>query len=62
MSQKSNKTIINESVKNEINELAGDLGFGSIVLKIHDSKIIQVEITHKKRLDNIWRVDNGGGI
>ena len=53
--------IINDAIIKEIAEAVAGLKFGEIVIKVHDSKIIQVEKTEKSRYDS-YHVEHGGGI
>ena len=53
--------IINDAIIKEIAEAIAGLKFGEIVIKVHDSKIIQVEKTEKARYDS-YHVEHGGGI
>jgi hypothetical protein len=39
-----------------------DLKFGSITVKVHDSRIVQVEVSKKNRFDDVWNIEEGGGI
>ena len=63
MSSKQNpKNIVNDAILKEINNATGSLEYGTVTIKVHDSKIIQIEVTEKKRFDDVWRVEEGGGI
>jgi hypothetical protein len=53
---------INETIIKKVAELVKNIQFGSILIKVHDSKIIQVEVTEKSRFDNMWFMEKGGGI
>jgi hypothetical protein len=53
--------IINDAILKDIAEILKDLKFGEIVIKVHDSKIIQVEKTEKSRYDS-FHMEQGGGI
>ena len=54
--------IINDAIIKEIAEAVAALKFGEIVIKIHDSKIIQIEKTEKLRYDAYHVMERGGGI
>ena len=46
-------------------EIAGELAalkYGEILIKVHDSRIIQVEKTQKTRYDNFRGLEQGCGI
>lgn len=58
---KSNE-IINDGIVKDISDAVKGLEFGTILIKVHDSRIIQLEITQKKRFDDIWITGKGGGI
>ena len=53
--------IINDAIIKDIADILAGLKYGEIVIKVHDSKIIQVEKTEKARYDN-YHVEHGGGI
>jgi hypothetical protein len=50
----------NETLK-DIMDAVNRLDYGIITIKIHDSKIVQLEITQKKRYDE-GTFEKGGGI
>ena len=58
---------VNEYPANDIiirdirNAIAG-LDYGTVTIKVHNSKIVQIEITQKKRFDDAGLVEKGGGI
>ena len=56
------KNIINDAIIKEIAEAAGSLDYGIVTIKVHGAKIIQIEVTEKKRFDDIWKLEEGGGI
>ena len=56
------KNIVNDAIIKEINDAVGTLEYGAVTFKVHDRKIIQIEIAEKKRFDDIWKVEEGGGI
>jgi len=55
-------TTVNETIIKKIAELVKNIQFGSILIKIHDAKIVQVEVTEKSRFENMWFMEKGGGI
>jgi len=63
MSQKANlKNIVNDAIIKDIADSVGILEYGTVTLKVHDRKIIQVEVAEKKRFEDVWKVEEGGGI
>lgn len=63
MSLKQNsKNIVNDAIIKEISEALCALEYGTLTIKVHDRKIIQIEVSEKKRFDDVWRVEEGGGI
>jgi len=64
MSQKktSNELSISDAIVKNIAEAIGRLDYGSVVIKVHNAKIVQIEITERKRFDEFWEVEKGGGI
>ena len=63
MSTKQNtKNIVNDAIVKDIATAIGSLEYGTVTIKVHETKIIQIEVTEKKRFDDVWRVEGGGGI
>jgi hypothetical protein len=56
------KSIVNDSIIKDLSEQVINLKFGTIVIKVHDSKIVQVEVTERTRYEDVWLVEKGGGI
>ena len=56
------KNIVNDAIVKDIAVAVGSLAYGTVLIKVHDTKIIQIEVTEKKRFDDVWRVEEGGGI
>lgn len=52
----------NDSILREVAGAVASLKYGDIVIKIHDSRIIQVEKTEKTRYDNYRGLEQGCGI
>ena len=56
------KNIVNDAIIKDIADAVGSLDYGTDTIKVHETKIIQIEVTEKKRFDDIWRIEGGGGI
>lgn len=50
-----------DRVNARINAVMKGIRYGSVVLTIHDSKIVQIERIEKSRFDDLY-LENGGGI
>lgn len=61
-SENVTKNGVHDAIIKEISDQARNLRYGLISVKVHDGKIIQVEVTEKKRFDNLWINEEGGGI
>jgi hypothetical protein len=59
---KNPKNIINDAIVKDISDAIGSIDYGTVAIKVHNSKIIQIEVTQKKRFDEVWRIEEGGGI
>ena len=59
---RNKRSIVNDAIVKEIFEAVDGLEFGQIQITVHDSKIVQVDKTAKKRFEDIWIVEKGGGI
>ncbi len=57
----SNIDIANYNILKDLLESTRRIKYGSILLKVHESKIVQVEVTEKARFD-YWFVEKGDGI
>ncbi|MFH0795887.1 MAG: YezD family protein [Candidatus Omnitrophota bacterium] len=53
---------VNESIINDIDKTIRNIKYGSITITVHNARIVQVEVTEKKRYDDRWLVEKGGGI
>jgi len=58
----NSRKFLNDSIIKEISDAAGSLEYGEVNIKVHDKKIIQIEIAEKKRFDDVWKLEEGGGI
>jgi hypothetical protein len=54
--------IINDALVKDIRDAVGSLEYGVITVKVHASRIIQIDVTERKRFDDIWKLEEGGGI
>ncbi len=61
-SSKKKGNIDNDHILKEIAGGLAALKYGEILIKVHDSKIIQVERTEKVRYDHYYNMTQGGGI
>lgn len=63
MSLKLNsKNIVNDAIIKDIAQAVDGLEYGTVTVKVHDRKITQVEVAQKKRFEDVWRIEEGGGI
>jgi len=56
------KNFVDEAILKEIREAVESLDYGTVTIKIHSGRAMQIEITKKKRLDHLWHIEEGGGI
>ena len=64
MSSKNNindASTTNAIIRDIATAVAG-LEFGSVLIKVHNAQIVQIEVTQRKRFDEYWNVEKGGGI
>ncbi len=62
MAQDANKKQLNENILRDIGSAVGSLEYGTVTIKVHESKIIQIEVTERKRFDDVWKLEGGAGI
>ncbi|MDD2688708.1 MAG: YezD family protein [Candidatus Omnitrophica bacterium] len=58
----NDKNIINDAIINDISKTVHRLKYGVITIILHNSKIVQVEVAEKNRFDDVWLIEEGGGI
>ena len=56
------KSIVNDAIIKELGNAVHGLKYGSVNITVHNSKIVQVDVSEKKRFDDVWTVEEGGGI
>jgi hypothetical protein len=62
MSQDQSKKLLNDSILKDIGNAVAGLEYGTVTIKVHDSKIIQIEVSERKRFDDVWKLEGGAGI
>ena len=55
MTTENERKILNESILKNIRDSVVALDFGTVTIKVQDSKIIQVEVTKRRRFHEVWR-------
>jgi len=58
----NDKNIINDAIIKDISKAVHRLKYGAITIILHNSKIVQVEVAEKNRFDDVWLIEEGGGI
>jgi hypothetical protein len=58
----SNENTANDAIIKDIRNAVVGLDYGTVTIKVHNSKITQIEITQKRRYDDSGLVEKGGGI
>ncbi len=58
----NNKRFLSDAIIQNVIESVSSLDYGSVLIKVHDGKIVQIEVTKRKRFNEIWEVEKGGGI
>ncbi len=61
-SNQNSSKFLNDSIIKEISDAVGSLEYGEVNIKVHNKKIVQIEIAEKKRFDDVWKIEEGGGI
>ena len=58
------RNIVNDAIIKDVVEMVHGIELGTITISVYDSRIVQVDITttKKKRFDDVWMLENGGGI
>lgn len=58
----NSKKLINDSIISQISSAVEKLAYGTVTIAVHNRKITQIEISEKQRFDDVWKVEEGGGI
>jgi hypothetical protein len=62
MSKATAHNIVNDAIIKDISESIHGLRYGTVTITVHNSRIVQVEVSKKDRFDEVWTVQEGGGI
>ena len=62
LKQDTNENTTNDAIIKDIRNAVVGLDYGTVTIKVHNSKITQIEITQKRRYDDSGLVEKGGGI
>ena len=60
--QENNESATNDAIGRDIRSAIVGLDYGTVTIKVHNSKITQIEITQKRRYDDSGLVEKGSGI
>ncbi len=60
--QPVNKSIVNDAIIKDISDSIHGLNYGTVTITVHNARIVQMEISKKSRFDEVWIVQDGGGI
>jgi hypothetical protein len=52
---------LNDNIIRDIAASIAGLEYGSVLIKVHNAQIVQIEVTQRKRFDD-WNIEKGGGI
>ena len=53
---------LNDAIIKEISDAVKTLDYGDINIKVHNKKIVQIEVAERRRFDDVWQLEKGGGI
>ncbi len=60
--KQNSKNIINDAIIKDIRDAVGELAFGTVTITVQNRKITQIEVSQRKRFDDVWKIEGGGGI
>ena len=60
--QESQGSILNDAIIKDVRDAVTGLDYGEVLIKVHNAKIVQIEVTARKRFDDIWKLEGGAGI
>jgi hypothetical protein len=56
------RNIVHDAILKEITNAVDALEYGTVTIKVHEKKIIQIEIAERRRFDDVWKLSEGAGI
>jgi hypothetical protein len=56
------RSIVNDAIVKDLHQVLRNLKYGTVTLKVHDSKVVQIEVSEKRRYDDVWTIEGGAGI
>jgi len=58
------RKIVNDAIIKDIVEMVHGIDLGTITISVYGAGIVQVDVTttQKKRFDDVWLPEDGGGI
>jgi hypothetical protein len=59
MTKENTKKTLNDSILQDIGDAVGTLEYGIVTVKVQDSKIVQIEVTKRRRFDDVWKGEEG---
>lgn len=62
MVQSNQRNIVNDAIIKDISESIHGLHYGTVTITVHNARIVQIETARKSRFDDVWTVQEGGGI
>ena len=60
--QQADRNIVNDAIIKDISDSIHNLQNGVVTIKVQDHKILQIEVTLKNHYEDVWTVEDGGGI
>ncbi|MBF0522014.1 MAG: YezD family protein [Candidatus Omnitrophica bacterium] len=58
----NSKKFLNDTIIKDISDGVESLEYGEVHIKVHNRKIVQIDIAKKTRFDDVWKLEEGGGI
>ena len=56
------KNIINDAIIKDLSDSVHGLRDGIVRITVQDFKIVEVDVARKNRYDDVWNMEQGGGI
>ena len=59
---RQSRNIVHDAILREITGAINSLEYGTVTIKVHERKVIQIEVAERKRFDDVWKLSEGAGI
>lgn len=60
--EQKTRNIINDAIIKDISDSIHNIRDGVVTIRVRDARILKIEVTQENRYEDVWTVEDGGGI